>query len=518
MFWLLVDDLPSDPTASDQATGPCFALPLCARTADLLAGWVIEPTSDAIQRLVLAAQVDPALLWWVLSRRSPQITDWTNLSEPMPVWVSSALARLRDSVVDTQGIENSASQRQAVELSPSRVGELIAWATLATALARQQGVAEPLLAGHAALLRGAPLELEGLRDLSLGPLQQQQALLSAVSDAESLLANLAPSRKKKRRKKPLRQALRAAKKAERRWLKPSAGAGSCLLTLLERFSRLDTLERQFAETLEREKLEAMAEFAAGAGHEINNPVAVISGRAQLLLRGEQDLERQHDLAVIGFQATRIYEMIADTMLFARPPAPEIRELDLAEVVAGVVAERSNRAVRQQVELRWQPTSESLRIHGDAVQLGVALRAVIDNALDAVPAQGKIELSATSIPSFEANRSLNPDAEPNSPEPNSSEPVSPEFIQLTIRDTGPGFAPEIRRHLFDPYFSGRQAGRGLGLGLSKCWRIVTNHGGEVRVENASEPQGGVVHLLLPLKQAMPRPASQLEQPSPAREPS
>jgi signal transduction histidine kinase len=87
--------------------------------------------------------------------------------------------------------------------------------------------------------------------------------------------------------------------------------------------RLARLESDFQRALEFEKLEALAEFAAGAGHEINNPLTVISGRAQLLLREETNPERRHALALINAQAMRVYEMIADMMLFARPPRPEL---------------------------------------------------------------------------------------------------------------------------------------------------------------------------------------------------
>ena len=63
----------------------------------------------------------------------------------------------------------------------------------------------------------------------------------------------------------------------------------------------------------------------------------------------------------------------------------------------------------------------------------------------------------------------------------------------MSDDGPGITDEARRHLFDPYFSARQAGRGLGLGLSKCWRIVvTNHGGRIDVD--SRPGGPTVFAI------------------------
>src|SRR5579864_8603640 len=80
------------------------------------------------------------------------------------------------------------------------------------------------------------------------------------------------------------------------------------------------------------KLRALAEFAAGAGHEINNPVATIVGYAQQLLAGERDPDRRHALATIGAQAYRIRDMIGDCMLFARPPEPRPEPLDLSTIV------------------------------------------------------------------------------------------------------------------------------------------------------------------------------------------
>src|SRR5579872_5831871 len=77
------------------------------------------------------------------------------------------------------------------------------------------------------------------------------------------------------------------------------------------------------------KLRALAEFAAGAGHEINNPVATIVGYAQQLLADETNPDRRHALATIGAQAYRIRDMIGDVMLFARPPAPHPQVIDLS---------------------------------------------------------------------------------------------------------------------------------------------------------------------------------------------
>ena len=85
-----------------------------------------------------------------------------------------------------------------------------------------------------------------------------------------------------------------------------------------------------------DRLESLAEFAAGAGHELNNPVATIVGRVQLLLRDETDPARRQALETIAGQAYRIRDMISDVMLFARPPEGESCESDLVELVAEVV--------------------------------------------------------------------------------------------------------------------------------------------------------------------------------------
>jgi hypothetical protein len=61
-------------------------------------------------------------------------------------------------------------------------------------------------------------------------------------------------------------------------------------------------------------------------------------------------------------------------------------------------------------------------------------------------------------------------------------VAENEVRIHVRDDGPGLKPEERRHVFDPFYSARQAGRGLGLGLSKAWRIITGHGGRIEVES------------------------------------
>ncbi len=115
-------------------------------------------------------------------------------------------------------------------------------------------------------------------------------------------------------------------------------------------------KRQAPDELERAKLEAMKELAYGASHEINNPLANISARARRSSRDERDPERRRALEAIGQQALRAHEMIADLMLFARPPKLELAAIDAARVVEQVAAELAGECRRREIELQS---------HGDA---------------------------------------------------------------------------------------------------------------------------------------------------------
>jgi signal transduction histidine kinase len=235
--------------------------------------------------------------------------------------------------------------------------------------------------------------------------------------------------------------------------------------------RYHQLETDFAATLEREKLESLRVFAYGASHEINNPLANIATRAQALLRNEKDPERKRKLSTIAAQAFRAHEMIADMMLFARPPSPEIKSFDVISLIREVIREVLPDAESQQTRLVFEPTLESFMLAADPTQIGVAVKALVRNALEAMITGGIVSVGVGNPPPDDMGTS---------------------WLDIVISDTGPGITPEVRRHLFDPFYSGREAGRGLGFGLAKCWRIAEMHSGEIRVE--SEPGGGATFRL------------------------
>ncbi|MCG8449039.1 MAG: HAMP domain-containing histidine kinase, partial [Pirellulales bacterium] len=195
----------------------------------------------------------------------------------------------------------------------------------------------------------------------------------------------------------------------------------------------------------------------------------IAARAQSLLREERHPERRLSLEAIHQQAMRAHEMISDLMLFARPPKLDVRTFDLSALLQDIadnfVAECNERQISLHLEIPKLP----VEIPGDRQQLAVAISALCTNAMEAIGSKGTVQMVLNEQPA-EAT--------------------------LEVSDTGPGISPEVRKHLFDPFYSGREAGRGLGFGLSKCWRIVTDHGGTIVVSSKPQ-QGATFFLTLPI---------------------
>ena len=176
-------------------------------------------------------------------------------------------------------------------------------------------------------------------------------------------------------------------------------------------------------------------------------------------------------------------MIADMMLFARPPQPKLDELDLVPLVAELVAELMPAAVEQDAQLVCNVPAESVIVRADKTQIAVAVRALCINALEALVSGGRVEVAvSTTSPACHV--------------PAQARPFN-QTVQITVSDNGPGISSEMRRHIFDPFYSGREAGRGLGFGLSKCWRIAKLHGGRIDVESVPG-QGARFTITLPAK--------------------
>ncbi|QDU73948.1 Sensor protein ZraS [Bremerella volcania] len=221
--------------------------------------------------------------------------------------------------------------------------------------------------------------------------------------------------------------------------------------------------------LRDEKLNSLKRLAYGASHEINNPLANIASRAQALLVGETDPDRRHELATIYAQAMRGHEMIADLMLFARPPQPQLSQCQLSVVAKDAVGQMLPVAQQQETELKLITTEHDTNLTADANLITLAACALIRNALEALKSGGKVEVTLA---------------------------TDDEVATIAVQDDGPGIPDDQAEIVFDPFHSGREAGRGLGFGLTKCWTIAQAHGGDTYVDTAYGPGARIV-LEIPL---------------------
>ncbi len=290
----------------------------------------------------------------------------------------------------------------------------------------------------------------GLRQPAVRPLAQQPDARSPGELGRGLHSD--PHRV------PLvRDLLRGAAEARRR-------SGPALVLRLE--AELDDLHGRLvrvadaaAQNRTADKLAALAEFAAGAGHEINNPLAVISGHAQRLLRTEQDDDRADSLRVVVRQTQRIAGILRELMQFARPPKPQPGRVAVADVFAAVHADLEALAAERAARVEVVNAPVDVAIDADAGQLRQSLAAVVRNAIEAAGVNGWVRVRCD---------------------------VTPLEACLVVEDSGPGLSPEVAAHAFDPFYCGRPAGRGRGLGLSTAWRFARQNGGDLRHEPGDGP--------------------------------
>jgi signal transduction histidine kinase len=219
------------------------------------------------------------------------------------------------------------------------------------------------------------------------------------------------------------------------------------------------------------RFESLAEFAAGAGHELNNPLAVIQGRAQLLLARATDDQTRSSLKAIVDQTLRAHRMLRDLIFIARPGEPRPRLFRPAETLRGIVREFKAESGRRNLQIQLRVPSEITSLDLDRLDpdsyrhLATAL---VRNAIEASPEGGMVTISLK----HDQNG-----------------------LTLQVEDQGRGFDSNEALHLFDPFYCGRRAGRGLGLGLPRVARIVAQMNGKIRFR--SHPgQGTAFEVIVP----------------------
>lgn len=231
------------------------------------------------------------------------------------------------------------------------------------------------------------------------------------------------------------------------------------------------LDERDRELMRAEQLRAVGQLAAGAAHELRNPLTAIKMLIQT--NREEAAERglpTEDLNVIDGEVRRMERCLNTLLDLARPPKPHRHPFDLATVVDKTVALLSGRARHQGVQVHVCPPECPIYVNADPEQVQQVLVNLCLNALDAMPGDGTLTIDfGLTAPDSAGHANGGPIGE----------------AALVVQDTGPGIAPALLPRLFEPFVSSKETGLGLGLAVSR--RIAEAHGGSLKGSN--RPEGG-----------------------------
>ncbi|MBP7149590.1 MAG: HAMP domain-containing protein [Acidobacteria bacterium] len=233
-------------------------------------------------------------------------------------------------------------------------------------------------------------------------------------------------------------------------------------------ARTHELHQTQKQVIQSERLACLGRIAAVVAHELNNPLAgvlVLARRAQKMLRrGDIEPQRQAELATwletIDTEVARCGKIVQDLLVFSRNRPPSREPVDVNEVVRRAARLLGHKLSLDEIDLTLE-LAENASVVGDGGQLQQVLMALMINAVEAMPQGGGLTIATRERAGG--------------------------GIEIEVKDTGSGIAPEDLPHIFEPFFTTKPEGQGVGLGLAVVYGIVSRHGG--RIDVASEPGEG-----------------------------
>jgi signal transduction histidine kinase len=220
-------------------------------------------------------------------------------------------------------------------------------------------------------------------------------------------------------------------------------------------------------------LNALVEMAAGAAHELNNPLSVISGQAQLLNETETEQGKKQLLKQIQDNAGKISRIIEELMSFARPQEPRPVETNVKQILDEAVQLTSQKTGVEHINVQIEVAEDIKSVFVDSAQIVSAIANVFSNAIESYTGSlGPVKVTAVAA-------------------------ESGNFVKLQISDLGCGMDAETLEKATQPFFSAKPAGRKQGMGLAYTQRVIRLNKGWLRI--ISRPGGGTtVTVMLPCK--------------------
>ncbi len=235
--------------------------------------------------------------------------------------------------------------------------------------------------------------------------------------------------------------------------------------------QLSELRTTQAQVIQAGRLAALGELVSGVAHELNNPLAIVMGQAELLKRKSSDPLVNDKSEKILRAAARAARIISELRTFARPQSTQPSAVEFAEVLERALALRQETLQANGISVVQEIVPGLPPVWGDAQQLEQVVLNLLLNAEQALAKSGnqpRIMLRLT---------------------------AGDDSVRLTVSDTGPGIAPEILPRIFEPFFTTKPVGQGTGLGLSISYGIIQAHHGRIWAESAPG-QGATVVVELP----------------------
>lgn len=231
----------------------------------------------------------------------------------------------------------------------------------------------------------------------------------------------------------------------------------------------DELRQMQEQLLRNERLAAIGQLAAGVSHEIDNPVGIILGLAELLLEETAvDDPRRDDLRAIIEECRRCKRITGGLLGFARPVAAHRDRIDLVRLCCDTVESLRPQKLFRELEIALELPAQRIEVTGDPDHLRQVLVNLLLNAAQALAGAGRLRVGLT---------------------------CSAEQAELTVDDNGPGIPADEQERVFQPFVSTKGPGEGTGLGLALCRKLVEAHGGTITAEVS--PLGGArLRVILP----------------------
>lgn len=245
-----------------------------------------------------------------------------------------------------------------------------------------------------------------------------------------------------------------------------------------------TERRQLESDLRQaQKMDAIGRLAGGVAHDFNNRLLVISGYAELMLDAlAADDPLRRNVGEIITASRRAADLTRQLLAFGRKQVQLLQVLDLNTVIAEITV-MLPRLIGEDIELIFLPEQNLGKVKADPVQIEQIVMNLAANARDAMPGGGTLTIETATIEVDEAYVQRHSIVPPG------------DYVLLTVADSGQGIATKHLPHIFEPFYTTKEEGKGTGLGLATVYGIVRQNGGFVRVY--SEPgQGTTFKIYLP----------------------